>query len=98
MKTRLIEPRTSWMLLGLTLLVSACGEPADEAISLQAAIDTVDGVTRLAYPEEGAAQLAWQLDTVALIGGVHGVRPAAYSSGYERRDLRFGAAGRTTHN
>ncbi len=69
MKTRLIEPRASWMLLGLTLLVGACGEPADEQISLRAAIDTVDGVTRLAYPEEGAAQLAWQLDTVALIGG-----------------------------
>jgi len=69
MKTRLIAPRPSWMLLGLALLVSACGEAADEPIALQAAVDTVDGVRRLAYPESGAAQLAWQLDTVSLIGG-----------------------------
>ncbi len=69
MKTRLIAPRPSWMLLGFALLVSACGDAADEPIALQAAVDTVDGVRRLAYPESGAAQLAWQLDTVSLIGG-----------------------------
>ena len=69
MKTRLIEPRPSWILLGLTLLVSACGEAPEGPIALQAAVDTVDGVRRLAYPEGGAAQLDWQLDTAALIGG-----------------------------
>jgi hypothetical protein len=69
MKTRLIEPRLSWMFLGLTLLVGACAETSDEPIALQAAVDTVDGVRRLAYPQDGAAQLAWQLDTVSLIGG-----------------------------
>jgi len=69
MKTRLIEPRICAILLGLALLVTACGEASDEPIALQAAVDTVDGVRRLAYPEGGAAQLAWQLDTVALIGG-----------------------------
>mgnify|MGYP001815609271 FL=1 len=51
MKTRMIEPRPSWMLLGLTLLVSACGEASEDPIALQAAVDTVDGVRRLAYPE-----------------------------------------------
>ena len=69
MKTRLIETRISWLVLGLTLLVGACGEASDAPIGLQAAVDTVDGVRRLAYPESGAAQLAWQLDTVSLIGG-----------------------------
>ena len=69
MKIRLIEPRICAILLGLALLVTACGEASDEPIALQAAVDTVDGVRRLAYPEGGAAQLAWQLDTVALIGG-----------------------------
>lgn len=69
MKTRLIEPRISWMVLGLTLLVGACGEVSEAPIGLQAAIDTVDGVSRLSYPDGGSVQLAWQLDTLALIGG-----------------------------
>ena len=69
MRKRPNDPRTSWILLGLALAAGACGTPADGPVSLQATIDTVDGVKRLAYPESGAPQLAWQLDTVALIGG-----------------------------
>ncbi|MBT8479212.1 MAG: hypothetical protein KJO06_09850, partial [Gemmatimonadetes bacterium] len=69
MMTRSIDARSGWLLLGLTLVVGACGAPADAPVSLRATVDTVDGVKRLGYPETGAPQLAWRLDTAAVIGG-----------------------------
>ena len=44
---------------------------------LEAVTDTVDGVTRLTYPETGAQALGWRLDTVAVIGG-YGVEADEY--------------------
>jgi len=65
--------RTRWLglgfSLGLALTVAACGETVEAPTRLQATIDTVDGVQRLAYPEAGAEELAWRLDTAAVIGG-----------------------------
>jgi hypothetical protein len=56
-------------LVALIVSAGACGESSTESITLRAAVDTVDGVRRLSYPAEGAARLAWRLDTVAVIGG-----------------------------
>ena len=63
--------RNRWLGLGLGLAfaVTACGETVEAPTRLQATIDTVDGVQRLAYPEAGAEELAWRLDTAAVIGG-----------------------------
>jgi len=65
--------RTRWLGLslglGLAFAVTACGDTVEAPTRLQATIDTVDGVQRLAYPESGAVELPWQLDTVAVIGG-----------------------------
>ncbi len=54
-----------------------CGEPAAEPDRLTAVVDTVEGVTRLAYPATEATALHWTLDTVALIGG-YGAEGEAY--------------------
>ena len=61
--------RTRWLVLGLAFAVTACGETVEAPARLQATIDTVAGVQRLAYPETGAQALSWRLDTVAVIGG-----------------------------
>jgi hypothetical protein len=69
MTIRLLKRPAGPILSLVALLVGACGEAANESIRLQAAVDTVDGVQRLVYPETAAAELAWQLDTVTVIGG-----------------------------
>ncbi len=53
----------------IALVTGACADTATQSVTLKAAVDSVDGVRRLAYPESGAAALSWRLDTVAVIGG-----------------------------
>ena len=50
-------------------LGEACSDSGASSTVLEAVTDTVDGVTRLTYPETGAQALGWRLDTVAVIGG-----------------------------
>ena len=51
-------------------LLAAAGCANSEApATLAAAMDTVNGVPRLTYPEGTAPDLGWRLDTVAVIGG-----------------------------
>lgn len=69
MATRSFMRPAGSILLLAALALAACGEAADEPVRLQAALDTVDGVQRLAYPEAAAPQLDWRLDTVTVIGG-----------------------------
>jgi hypothetical protein len=61
----------------LALGVSACGEAGGEAPGITAAIDTVSGIQRLSYPESGAPELSWRLDSAAVIGG-YGVDSEQY--------------------
>ena len=52
-----------------TLLPGGCGGEAERPAAPAAVADTVDGVPRLTWPEAPAQELAWTLDTVAVIGG-----------------------------
>jgi len=69
MATRSFMRPDGSILLLVALAVGACGEAAEQPVRLHAALDTVDGVQRLAYPEAAAPDLVWRLDTVAVIGG-----------------------------
>ena len=69
MSNRAIGLFSRCALMALTLVTGACADTATQSVTLQAAVDSVDGVRRLAYPESGAAALSWRLDTVAVIGG-----------------------------
>jgi hypothetical protein len=72
--------------LSLSTGQAACGRGAGSVARLEAAVDTVDGVERLMYPESGAPVLAWSLDTVARIGGY-----AAQSEAYQFGEVGPGA-------
>ena len=52
-----------------TFLPGGCGGEAERPAAPAAVADTVDGVPRLTWPEAPAQELAWMLDTVAVIGG-----------------------------
>jgi hypothetical protein len=47
----------------------ACGSEAEAPDSPTAAVDTIGGVPRFTYPEDPATVIAWELDTIAVIGG-----------------------------
>jgi hypothetical protein len=48
--------------------IAACGGAPDGDGAAVAAIDTVNGVERLSYPEEPAPGLGWSADTVTVLG------------------------------
>ena len=52
-----------------TLLLGGCGGDSAPPAAPTAVADTVDGIPRLTWPEAPAAELAWTLDTVVVIGG-----------------------------
>ncbi len=66
------------LLAALALAPAACGGGGDAGGSrLAAAVDTVDGVPTLSYPDAPAPELAWRLDTLFVLGG------------YEQEDAAF---------
>ena len=52
-----------------TLALGGCGSEAAPPTAPAAVADSVDGIPRLAWPEESAMELAWSLDTLMVIGG-----------------------------
>jgi hypothetical protein len=63
-------PIVALSLLFVLPVAAACGgEAGGSATILEAVTDTLDGVERLTYPAQGAAELAWGFDTTAVIGG-----------------------------
>lgn len=61
-----------WIVLAFTAaLLSACARDAGTA-ALAASADTVDGVSRLSYPETPAPALPWRLDSLTAIGDALG--------------------------
>lgn len=63
------RPLSSLFALFVALAPAACAADADSSTSLEAAVDTVAGVERLTYGAERAGELAWALDTAAVLGG-----------------------------
>ena len=50
-------------------LFGACGSESEAPDSPTAVVDSVGGVPRFTYPEDPATVIAWELDTIAVIGG-----------------------------
>jgi hypothetical protein len=72
------SPRTLPLLAVLALSASACGGASDAGEGrLAAAVDTVNGVPVLAYPDTPGPELPWRLDTLFVLGG------------YEQEDAAF---------
>ncbi|MGW8283670.1 MAG: hypothetical protein ACWGON_10250, partial [Gemmatimonadota bacterium] len=60
----------AFLFLGVApLLFGGCGGDSDRPEAPAAVADTVDGISRLTWPEAPAPELAWALDTVIVIGG-----------------------------
>jgi len=49
--------------------LAGCSDSGATGTVLEAVTDTVEGVARLTYPETGAGEMPWRLDTAAVIGG-----------------------------
>lgn len=72
--------------LALAGFTAGCSDPGGVGDTLAAATDTVAGIERWTWPEGGAVQLDWRLDTVAVIGGFD-------ASGEEYQFDQVGAGG-----
>ncbi len=85
---------TAIALLSLPLpFFAGCAGEGTASTELAAAIDTIDGIERLHYPEAGATELPWRFDTVAVIGGFHVDDPDYQFSRVGRYGLTSDAAG-----
>ncbi len=63
------------ILLSGCVMTAACSGTEGASTTIAAARDTIDGVPRVLYPATGEASLAWEADTVAVIGDVLGDDP-----------------------
>lgn len=77
----------------LLALGTGCAGDGAATPALEAVVDTIGGIERLAYPERAAPALEWSYDTLAVLGGFEVDDPAFQFGGVTRNGLAGDSAG-----